>query len=324
MSSIIDFENRLTRMHKHLSKWARRQNITCYRIFDCDLPKFDFVIDRYEDCLSVSDYRGEETVLREILPVISRVTGVPAERIFVRRREIQRGTSQYARLEEHGHEIVATEAGLRFKLNLSAYLDTGLFLDHRITRSMVRNESAEKDVLNLFAYTGSFTVYAAAGGARSTLTIDLSRTYCEWCRDNLELNGAASEIFFERDHRGIPDALKSRQMHRIVQTDVLQALEDLPAEQFDLAVLDPPSFSNSKRMDRTLDIQRDHAELINDVLRTLRPGGVLYFSNNLSKFKMHADKINAAIKDITRQTIPNDFRDPKVHHCFRIQKNPDA
>jgi len=252
---------------------------------------------------------------------VSRVTSISPEHIFVRKREVQKGTSQYARMEDHGHEIIASEAGLKFKLNLSAYLDTGLFLDHRITRSMVRDESSGKDVLNLFAYTGSFTVYAAAGAARSTLTIDLSRTYCEWCCDNLELNGFESEIFFERDHRGIPEAMKSREPHRVVQTDVLQALADLPAASFDLAVLDPPSFSNSKRMERTLDIQRDHPELITSVLRTLRPGGVLYFSNNLSKFKMRAEEVSGIIKDITRQTIPNDFRDPRAHHCFRILKN---
>lgn len=309
-------------MQKHLGKWARRQGITCYRIFDCDLPKFDFAIDRYEDCVSVSDYRGEDTLLREILPIVSRITQVPEVQIFVRKREIQKGSSQYNRLEDSGHTITAHEDGLKFRLNLSAYLDTGLFLDHRITRSMVRAECSGKDVLNLFAYTGSFTVYAAAGGARSTLTLDLSRTYCQWCRENLELNGFSAEVFFERDHRGAMDAMRSKEQHRIVQTDVLTALAEMPASAFDLAVVDPPSFSNSKRMQGTFDVQRDHVELIGLTLRTLRPGGTLYFSNNFSRFKIRSEEIaGCSVKDITKQTIPNDFRDKKAHHCFRLVKD---
>lgn len=323
MSSIVDFENRLVRMQKHTGKWARRQGITCYRLFDCDLPKFDFTIDRYEDCVCLSDYRGDELLLSQIVPIVSRITQVPGDKIFVRRREVQRGSAQYSRREEEGYWVTAQEAGLKFKLNLSSYLDTGLFLDHRITRSMVRAEAEGKDFLNLFAYTGSFSVYAAAGNARSTMTIDLSKTYCDWAQENLKLNGFESRVFYERDHEPLGQIMQSPGAHRILQMDALKALSVLPAESFDLAVLDPPSFSNSKRMDGTFDVQRDHPAVIAQVLRTLRKGGVLYFSNNFSRFKLRPEELEGcSAKDITKQTIANDFRDKKAHWCFRITKEP--
>jgi 23S rRNA (cytosine1962-C5)-methyltransferase len=179
----------------------------------------------------------------------------------------------------------------------------GLFLDHRNTRQMVRQESAGKRVLNLFAYTGSFSVYAAAGGAAETLTIDMSNTYLQWADRNLSVNGFSGP------------------QHRLLQADVLAWLEQPPREQFDLIVLDPPTFSNSKRMDDTLDIQRDHVMLLNRALRFCSPGGTLYFSTNYRRFKLWEEEIRAtSITDISAKTVPEDFRNKKIHQCFRITK----
>jgi 23S rRNA (cytosine1962-C5)-methyltransferase len=193
---------------------------------------------------------------------------------------------------------------LRFIVNLSDYLDTGLFLDHRLTRQLVREQSAGKRVLNLFAYTGSFSVYAAAGGAAYVETVDLSKTYLAWAERNLQLNG-------------FTDANRYKTVH----ADVLQYLSTLPANSFDLIVMDPPTFSNSKRMEDFLDIQRDHVRLINQCLHALTPGGTLYFSTNLRTFRLEADQINSAhIKDITRATTPFDFEGKLFRWCYRVTK----
>lgn len=190
-------------------------------------------------------------------------------------------------------------------MNLHAYLDTGLFLDHRRTRALVRSRAAGRRFLNLFAYTGSFTVYAAAGGARESVTVDLSNTYQEWARRNLELNG----IDLAR--------------HRLLREDVFTYLEQAAArdERFDLVVLDPPTFSNSKRMREVLDVQRDHPRLINGVLRLLAPDGELFFSTNRQGFTLQAEAIEGArIEEITRQTLPEDFARAQAHRCWRIRR----
>ena len=307
------FENRLAKVHKHLAKTARRQGISCFRLYDRDLPEFPLIIELYEDKVSVAEYLSSHGMdddaydewLERSVQCVGKVLNVPREDIFLRTR--QRKTdrqSQYEKISIEKAEIVVKEDGLNFKVNLSDYLDTGLFLDHRITRHMVREESKDKDVLNLFCYTGSFSVYAAAGGAASVTSADLSKTYLKWAEDNMELNG-------------IYDPAK----HHYVHADVLQYLDDLKINSFDLVVMDPPTFSNSKRMKDFLDIQRDHVTLINKVLMAMKKDGVLYFSNNLRRFELNEPAIEASsIKNITAQTIPFDFQGKLQRHCFRITK----
>lgn len=307
------FANRLRKMSRHYDRWARRQDIRCYRVYDADVPEFPLAVDRYEDCVHVAEYQrdhpldeGEYRLWRAgSRQVIGDVLGVPPDRIFFKERQQQKGTQQYEKYGEVGQERIVGEGGLRFWVNLADYLDTGLFLDHRPTRQMVRERAAGKRFLNLFAYTGSFTVYAAAGGAASSLTIDLSNTYLAWARRNLELNELAGR------------------QHRFLQADVVEWLHGPVDEEFDLIVLDPPTFSNSKRMRDVLDVQRDHVDLINRCLARLSPQGVLFFSTNFRRFKLEAGAIrNSAIRDITAQTIPPDFRNPKIHYCFEITPTP--
>lgn len=306
------FYNRLQKVHRHLSKQASRQGISCYRVYDHDLPEFPFLIEIFHDKLYVSEYKRrhemEESEHNEWLAacknVMHEVLGIAPENIFVKLR--QRKTSrqgQYQKLDEQKNEFAVQEGGLQFLVNLTDYLDTGLFLDHRTTRGMVRDEAKGKSVLNLFCYTGSFSVYAAAGGATQVVSIDLSKTYLDWAERNMRLN--------------FPDFAG----HQVNHADVLAKLKELPAESFDLIVMDPPTFSNSKRMDGILDVQRDHVQLITDCLRLLSPGGVLYFSTNFTRFKLAEEQIAASqIKDITKATTPFDFGDKLQRYCFKIWK----
>lgn len=305
------FANRLAKMHKHFGKWARRQGITCYRVYDNDIPGTPLAIDIYENIVHVAEYARDHGMEPEehaawldgCIQVISEVLGVTSDLIYLKYRQRQKGLRQYERFSRLGSEYVVRENGLRFLIKPADYLDVGLFLDHRNTRQMVRQKSEGKRVLNLFAYTGSFTVYAAAGGAAGTLTVDMSNTYLQWADRNLSINGFSDE------------------RHRLLQADVLAWLEQPPREQFDLIVLDPPTFSNSKRMEDTLDIQRDHVMLLNRALRFCAPGGTLYFSTNYRRFKLWEEEIRAsAIQDISAKTVPEDFRNKKIHQCFRIMK----
>jgi 23S rRNA (cytosine1962-C5)-methyltransferase len=232
------------------------------------------------------------------------VLGVTSENIFLKLRQRKEGRQgQYQKMDERKNEFVVRENGLQFIVNLTDYLDTGLFLDHRITRQALREISTEKKVLNLFCYTGSFSVYAAAGGASSVTSIDLSKTYLEWADKNMQLN------------------FPQFKMHHIIQADVKKELETIASETFDIIVMDPPTFSNSKRMDDFLDIQRDHVMLVNHCMRILKSNGVLIFSTNFSKFKIEAERINAAsIKDITKATTPFDFAGKLQRQCFKISR----
>jgi 23S rRNA (cytosine1962-C5)-methyltransferase len=307
------FRNRLLKMWRHTGKLARRQGITCYRVYDHDLPEFPFCIELYEDKLYLAEYQRRHGMTEEehaawlesCVPVISEILEVPDERIFFRERRRKAGRlDQYEKLASQEEFFVVKEAGLSFRVNLTDYLDTGLFLDHRITRGMVREEAADRRVLNLFCYTGSFSVYAAAGGAVQVDSVDLSKTYLNWAEANMALNG--------------PEDVATR---RFIHADVKQWLDDVPAGEYDLVVMDPPTFSNSKRMKDILDIQRDHAELINKTLRAMKEGGILYFSTNYRKFVLEADKIVAAsIKDITKATTPFDFQGKLFRWCYKIIK----
>ncbi|HEV3325636.1 MAG TPA: class I SAM-dependent methyltransferase, partial [Puia sp.] len=236
------------------------------------------------------------------VPVISSILEVPDEQIYFRERRRKAGRlDQYEKLGSEQEFFVVREAGLSFRVNLTDYLDTGLFLDHRITRGMVRQEAVGRRVLNLFCYTGSFSVYAAAGGAVSVDSVDLSKTYLGWAEANMELNGLAG-----------PGS-------RFIHADVKQWLDEAPSAQYDLVIMDPPTFSNSKRMKDFLDIQRDYAELINKTLRAMAVGGVLYFSTNYRRFQLDAEKIKAAsVKDITNATTPFDFQGKLFRWCYRI------
>ena len=310
---VIMFRNRLTKQAKHLGKLAKRQQIQCYRLYDHDLPEFPFCIEYYGDKLYVAEYKRRHGMtdeehdawLEESREVIAETLDLSPSTIFLRLRQRKPGRlGQYQKLDEALHEFVVEENGLRFLVNLSDYLDTGLFLDHRITRQMVKEQSSEKKVLNLFAYTGSFSVYTAAGGAEEVVTVDLSKTYLNWARRNMALNG-------------FTDPEKYIYLH----ADVKQYLKELKPNYFDLIVMDPPTFSNSKRMEDILDIQRDHVELINDCLAGLKPGGQLYFSTNFTRFILDEAGIRAgSIKDITRATTPFDFEGKLARYCFLIKK----
>lgn len=307
------FRNRLTKVYKHVSKIARKQGISCYRVYDHDLPEFPFCIEIYEDRIYLAEYRRRHGMtdeehnewLEHCIVQICEILELPNENVFVRQRQRKQGRlGQYQRIAEEMEFFIAREGGLQFKVNLSDYLDTGLFLDHRITREMVRKESAGKRVLNLFCYTGSFSVYAAAGGASMVSSVDLSKTYLKWAEDNFELNGLKDESKFHFLHE-----------------DVKQYLDTLRPASFDLVIMDPPTFSNSKRMVDFLDIQRDHVELINKVLIAMTAGGILYFSTNYRKFILDQPSIRAtSIKDITKATTPFDFQGKLFRYCYKIIK----
>ncbi|KZE32794.1 class I SAM-dependent methyltransferase [Crenobacter luteus] len=310
MSDFSAFANRLAKNHKHLSKWARRQGLDAWRVYDRDVPQFPFAVDVYGDQAHVAEYdtgwqmedAEYDAWIAECLATVARVTG--ASHVALKTRRRQKGDKQYEKTGAAGEDFVVGEAGQQFWVNLDAYLDTGLFLDHRNTRRRVRDEAAGKRFLNLFAYTGSFTVYAAAGGAVSSETVDLSNTYQAWARRNFELNGL--------------DLAK----HQLVRADVFQYLDEARAahKRFDLIVMDPPSFSNSKKMLEILDVQRDQRRLVDGAMALLAPGGVLYFSNNLRSFTLDPTLAeDYAVEDISAQSVPEDFRNKKIHQCWRIR-----
>jgi 23S rRNA (cytosine1962-C5)-methyltransferase len=309
------FRNRLTKMFRHISKLAKRQSVSCYRVYDHDLPEFPFCIELYEDKVYLAEYKRrhgmteEEHIawLEDCLPVISEVLDIPDERIYFRQRQRKAGRQgQYEKLNSEQEFFVVKEDGLSFTINLTDYLDTGLFLDHRITRGMVRAAARDKQVLNLFCYTGSFSVYAAAGGAAGVTSVDLSKTYLNWAEENLALNGLME---------------KGSHKYEFVHADVKQWLDELPPDVYDLVIMDPPTFSNSKRMKDFLDIQRDHVELLNKTLHAMKKGGVMYFSTNFRKFRIDTEKILAtSVRDITGATTPFDFQGKLFRYCYRIIK----
>ena len=328
------FANRLAKMAKHRGKWARKQGITCYRVYDADLPEFNMAIDIYQGMgnesrlkwIHVSEYAAPKTVDSELaaqrvtmaIDVIQREFGVGAGDVFLKRRERSKGGSQYSSPEQPDEELRFTsrngyrkveEGGHTFKVKFDGGLDTGLFLDTRSVRKMIEEQSNGKSFLNLFAYTGSATVYAAAGGAKSTYTVDLSQRYLDWAKENMRINkfNSARHVFERADAvEWIANMRKTR-------------------NRFDLIYLDPPTFSNSKRMKaKSFDIQRDHAELLIGASRLLTKGGKAIFCCNLRDFKPDVEALEKAkvkIEDITAQTIPEDFeRNQKIHHCYIVTR----
>ena len=307
------FRNRLTKVLRHKSKTANKLGVTCYRLYDHDLPEFPFCIELYEEKVYIAEYERKHKMIEEehqdwldaSLHAVYDILRVSEDDVYLKLRHRKKGRQgQYQKANDEGNEFVVVENGLKFLINLSDYLDTGLYLDHRITRQMVKDKGAGKKVLNLFAYTGSFSVYAAAGGASIVETVDLSRTYLDWAQRNFLQNGFADKAKYS-----------------FVQADVKSYLSGLPTESFDLVIMDPPTFSNSKRTDDFLDIQRDHVSLINECLRILLPGGELYFSTNYRKFILDAEAIKTVvIKDITRTTTPFDFEGKYSRACYYLKK----
>ena len=310
------FANRLRKNLRHLGRWLRQEGISCYRLYDADMPEYALAVDVYEGCerwVHVQEYAAPPSIdaraarlrLREAIGVILEVLALPQTHLFFKVRQRQKGSAQYERLAERKRFHEVREDGCRFLVNFEDYLDTGLFLDHRQTRALLAEVAEGRRFLNLFAYTGTATVYAAKGGASATTSVDMSRTYLDWARQNLELNGV----------RGL--------QHELIQADCVQWLEQAAGRrEFDLIFLDPPSFSTSKRMRGTLDVQRDHVALINQAARLLSAGGVLVFSTNLRPFKLDLEGLRGLlVEDISRATLPRDFeRNPRVHRCWRIRK----
>lgn len=307
------FRNRLQKMWKHYSKLARRQEVACFRFYDHDLPEFPFAIEWYDGVLHAAEYKrrhgmedeAHDAWLQECRQTLSEVLELPAEAVFMKERQRKPGRQgQYEKFGEEKTEKIVPEADLNFIINLTDYLDTGLFLDHRITRGMVREEASGMKVLNLFCYTGSFSVYAAKGGAEQVVSVDMSKTYLNWAKRNLQYN----KLYDDRKHH-------------FIHADVLDWLKDLPRESFDLIVCDPPTFSNSKRMEGTWDVQRDHVPLLKKLLQTLTPEGTLYFSNNYRNFQLDREALPTdRIEDITHATTPFDFQGRLQRACFRIGK----
>jgi 23S rRNA (cytosine1962-C5)-methyltransferase len=301
-------------VHKHKSKQAKRLNISCYRIYDHDLPEFPFAIELYEDKIYVAEYRRRHNMndeeheewLQQSFNIVSDVLHLPVENIYSRERKrlSHRESEQYEKHNDAQQFFTVEENGLKFLINLSDYLDTGLFLDHRVTRAMVRDEANNKRVLNLFCYTGSFSVYAASGNAGSVTSVDLSKTYLEWAKDNFGIN-----------------RFKDENKYQFIHADVLQYLKTPEPNSFDLIIIDPPTFSNSKRMKDFFDVQKDHVDLINNALNILSANEIIYFSTNYSKFILDEQIIKASsIKNITKQTAPFDFEGKLKRFCFKIVK----
>jgi len=319
------FANRLAKNLKRLKSWVAKSGVSCYRLYDADMPEYAFAIDVYrtvepEDTwLYVQEYAApaeiEAAAVRrrrgEALAALPAATGVPSERIKLRtRRRTSRG-EQYDKLDNRSDSHVVLEGGLQFIVNFDDYLDTGLFLDHRITRARLREAAAGKRFLNLFAYTGTATVYAAAGGAAATTSVDMSRTYLDWAQRNLARNIGIS-----------PPGAGTRPQHEFVQADCVEWLRDAARDsaRYGLIFLDPPTFSNSKRMQGVLDVERDHPALIDACMRLLEPGGLLVFSTNAQRFRLEpALPERYAIRDVSAATLPPDFeRNPRIHRCFEI------
>ena len=306
-----DFANRLRKNLKKFEKWARQEGIECYRLYDADLPEYNVAIDRYADWVVVQEYAPPKTVdahkarqrLFDIIAATIAVLDMAPNKLVLKTRERQKGKNQYQKMAEKGDFIEVQEYNARLWVNLTDYLDTGLFLDHRIARRMLGQMSKGKDFLNLFSYTGSASVHAGLGGARSTTTVDMSRTYLEWAERNLRLNGQTGRA------------------HRLMQADVLGWLRE-STEQFDLIFIDPPTFSNSKRMEDAFDVQRDHLVLMKDLKRLLRAGGTIMFSNNKRGFRMDLDglaKLGLKAQEITQKTLSQDFaRNRQIHNCWLI------
>ncbi len=305
------FTRLLKKKHSDLRKWAQQTGVTSYRVYNKDIGDLPFTIDIYGKYLLIVQYeqRGVASLSAEDSQTLAEAAGkslyFPEDRIFLKSRKKLSDREQYTKYSAENVTDYIEEFGLQFKVNLSDYIDTGLFLDHRDTRALVRESAAGKKVLNLFSYTGSFSVYAAAGGAVSTTTVDLSNVYIEWAKENMALN-----------HFQSPS-------HEFFSIDVFKFIRESASEnkKWDLIILDPPTFSNSRKMEKVLDIQRDHVDLINKCLSILTKNGVIIFSNNYSDFKLDpAVRERGFVNNVTDETMPEDFKGSRIHRCWTIEK----
>ena len=310
----VDFANRLQKNIKKIEKWAKQQGLDAYRLYDADLPEYNLAVDRYGDHIVVQEYAAPKNIdenkarqrLLDAVNATLNVTGIETNKLILKVRQKQKGTNQYEKLANKGEYFYVNEYGAKLWVNLTDYLDTGLFLDHRLTRKMLGEMAQGKDFLNLFAYTGSATVHAALGKAKSTTTVDMSNTYLNWAEQNLLLNDIEGK------------------QHKLIQADCLQWLEKCD-RQFDLIFVDPPTFSNSKRMEDSWDVQRDHIKLMTNLKRILRPNGTIVFSNNKRGFKMDfakLEELGLSAVEISHKTLPLDFeRNKQIHNCWLLQKD---
>ena len=304
------FNTRLTKRARHLRKWPDKRGITCFRLYERDIPELPFVVDRYENQLHITEYErphdrdpGRHAAWLELMKKTAAKTfDMAIQHVHLKSRRRQSGNLQHNKIDASTNHIIVSEGGFKFLVNLSDYVDTGLFLDHRTTRQMVQNEAKGTRFLNLFCYTGSFSVYAAAGNAISTTSVDWSNTYLDWARENMSING------FDGSN------------HRFLRSGTLEFLKRLkPSEIFDLVVVDPPTFSNSKRTEDIWDVQRDYVELLQRLAQNIRKQGVVYFSTNFRKFKFDESALSDYIcREISRQTVPEDFRNKKIHRCWKL------
>lgn len=304
------FANRLRKNIRTLGKWAKKNKLECYRIYDADMPEFSLAVDIYRDWVHVQEYAAPASIdeksakdrLNEALSVLPEVLQVPAEQVVIKQRRRQKGDSQYEKHDQKEQRMVVEEVGCKFYVNLIDYIDTGLFLDHRPVRKWIQQNASGKRFLNLFCYTGAATIHAIKGGAVESVSVDMSNTYLDWGKENLALNG-------------FPET-----GHQFIQADCLRWL-DSAGEKFDLIFLDPPTFSNSKRMEGVLDIQRDHVDMIKKAMNLLTKGGVLVFSNNLRRFKLDESALaDYDLKNVSASTIDKDFeRNSKIHQCWHIK-----
>ncbi len=326
INELNDFEGRLAKRARHLRKWPSR-GITCYRVYERDCPDVPVVVDRYEGHAHIFEHEREHSRtlaqhldwLDEIAKRTAKVLEIDLANVHVKSRPKQRGLAQHEKLDEQGTTLVAHEGGLKFEVNLTDYADTGLFLDHRITRGMVRELAGGKRFLNLFAYTGSFSVYAAAGNALTTTSVDLSNTYMDWAARNMRLNGL------------IDVAHDAQTRHRFVRSDVIEFLQaeqeglEIAGEDglYDLAVVDPPTFSNSKRTEDDWEVQEGHTRVLGLLLPLMSPGGTIFFSTNYRRFKLAEAELsgispNLRIQEISGKTVPEDFRNERIHRCWKL------
>jgi len=319
----VPLRNRLVKNARHLQRWAKRNDVSCYRVYDADLPEFSFSLDRYQSEVApglewyhLQEYQAPATIdaataehrIRLAMAVVKQVFSISDDRLFCKTRSRQRGSGQYQKQDNQGEFFQVREGAASLLINLSDYLDSGLFLDHRITRDMVYRQAGGKRILNLFCYTAAVGVLAGLGGAARVVNIDMSANYLKWARENHGLN-----------------RLDDDDRYQFIRADIVELLNHPHRfslqREFDLIFLDPPSFSNSSKMQQTLDIQRDHASLISLAMDLLKPDGLLLFSTNRRGFKL-APEIDEtwAVRDITHSTIAEDFRrNPKIHLCWEIR-----
>jgi len=301
--------NRLRKNQRVLGKWARQQNIECFRLYDRDLPEYAFAIDCYGEHVQMAEYQAPSEIIdakvsarrEQAIAAVQEVLGIAREDIVLKSRERQRGNQQYEIQGQSKSFFVVNEGPARLWINLHDYLDTGLFLDHRPIRQFIRENAAGKRFLNLFCYTASASVQAALGGATSTLSIDLSNTYLDWARRNFLLNKIGGKN------------------HRLKKADCIDYLSS-KYEKFDLIFLDPPTFSNSKSSSNVLDIQRDHSSLIQNAMNKLEKDGLLIFSTNKLNFKLDSESLKRfEIRDYSKSSLGKDFqRQKKIHQTWFI------